>query len=95
MSNSFVNTYRNELIACVANAVVEDLGGQGDHTSKAVFPKDHKSKAQLIAKGDGHHSGPAGGTGARSIAASTVSWLGWWAPWWRHGHVLHLPYTGV
>ena len=27
--------------------------------------------------------------------ASTVSWLGWWAPWWRHGHVLHLPYTGV
>ena len=41
------------MIACVANAVVEDLGGQGDHTSKAVFPKDHKSKAQLIAKGDG------------------------------------------
>lgn len=59
MSNSFVNTYRNELIACVANAVIEDLGGQGDHTSKAVFPKDHKSKAQLIAKGDGVLAGVA------------------------------------
>ena len=59
MSNSFVNTYRNELIACVANAVIEDLGGQGDHTSKAVFPKNHKSKAQLIAKGDGVLAGVA------------------------------------
>ncbi len=59
MSNSFVNTYRNELIACVANAVVEDLGDQGDHTSKAVFPKDHKSKAQLIAKGEGVLAGVA------------------------------------
>jgi nicotinate-nucleotide pyrophosphorylase (carboxylating) len=59
MSNPFVNTYRNELIACVANAFVEDLGDQGDHTSKAVFPKDHKSKAQLIAKGDGVLAGVA------------------------------------
>jgi nicotinate-nucleotide pyrophosphorylase (carboxylating) len=59
MSNSFVNTYRNELIACVANAVIEDLSDQCDHTSKAVFPKDHKSKAQLIAKGDGVLAGMA------------------------------------
>jgi nicotinate-nucleotide pyrophosphorylase (carboxylating) len=59
MSNSFANTYRNELIACITNAVNEDLGDQGDHTSKAVFPKDHKSKAQLIAKGDGVLAGVA------------------------------------
>jgi nicotinate-nucleotide pyrophosphorylase (carboxylating) len=59
MSNSFVKTYKNELIACVANAVIEDLGDQGDHTSNAVFPKDHKSKAQLIAKGDGVLAGVA------------------------------------
>jgi len=53
MSNSFISTYQNELIACVDNAVIEDLGKQGDHTSKAVFPKDLTSKAQLIAKDDG------------------------------------------
>ena len=59
MSNSFVSTYQNELIACIDNAVVEDLGKQGDHTSKAVFPKDLVSKAQLIAKGDGVLAGVA------------------------------------
>ena len=59
MSNSFVSKYQNELIACIDNAVVEDLGKQGDHTSKAVFPKDLVSKAQLIAKGDGVLAGVA------------------------------------
>jgi nicotinate-nucleotide pyrophosphorylase (carboxylating) len=35
------------------------LGKQGDHTSKAVFPKDLTSKAQLIAKDDGVLAGVA------------------------------------
>ena len=35
------------------------MGKQGDHTSKAVFPKDLVSKAQLIAKGDGVLAGVA------------------------------------
>ena len=59
MSNSFISTYQNELIACVDNAVIEDLGKQGDHTSKAVFPKDLTSKAQLIAKDNGVLAGVA------------------------------------
>ena len=59
MSNSYISTYQNELIACVDNAVIEDLGKQGDHTSKAVFPKDLTSKAQLIAKDNGVLAGVA------------------------------------
>ena len=47
------------MIACVDNAVIEDLGKQGDHTSKAVFPKDLTSKAQLIAKDNGVLAGVA------------------------------------
>lgn len=54
-----MSTYQNELIACVDNAVIEDLGKQGDHTSKAVFPKDLTSKAQLIAKDNGVLAGVA------------------------------------
>ena len=59
MSNSFISTYQNELISCVDNAVIEDLGKQGDHSSKAVFPQDLTSKAQLIAKDDGVLAGVA------------------------------------
>lgn len=59
MSNSFISTYQNELIACVDNAVIEDLGKQGDHSSKAVFPQDLTSKAQLIAKDHGVLAGVA------------------------------------
>ncbi|MBL20238.1 MAG: nicotinate-nucleotide diphosphorylase (carboxylating) [Flavobacteriaceae bacterium] len=59
MSNSYISIYQNELIACVDNAVIEDLNKMGDHTSKAIFPKDHNSKAQLVAKGDGVLAGVA------------------------------------
>ena len=59
MSNSFISTYQNELIACVDNAVIEDLSKMGDHTSKAIFPKGHTSKAQLVAKGEGVLAGVA------------------------------------
>ena len=59
MSNSFISTYQNELIACVDNAVIEDLGKMGDHTSKAIFPKGHTSKAQLVSRGDGVLAGVA------------------------------------
>jgi nicotinate-nucleotide pyrophosphorylase (carboxylating) len=59
MSNSFISTYQNELIACVDNAVIEDLSKMGDHTSKAIFPKGHTSKAQLVAKGAGVLAGVA------------------------------------
>ena len=59
MSNSFISTYQNELTSCVDNAVIEDLGKQGDHSSKAVFPQDLTSKAQLIAKDDGVLAGVA------------------------------------
>ena len=59
MSNSFISTYQNELIACVDNAVIEDLSKMGDHTSKAIFPKGHTTKAQLVAKGEGVLAGVA------------------------------------
>ena len=59
MSNSFISTYQNELIAGVDNAVIEDLGKMGDHTSKAIFPKGHTSKAQLVSRGDGVLAGVA------------------------------------
>ena len=59
MSNSFISTYQNELTSCVDNAVIEDLGKQGDHSSKAVFPQDLTSRAQLIAKDDGVLAGVA------------------------------------
>ena len=59
MSNSFISKYQNELIACVDNAVIEDLGKMGDQTSKAIFPKGHTSKAQLVSRGDGVLAGVA------------------------------------
>jgi len=59
MSNSFISTYQNELITCVDNAVIEDLGKMGDHTSNAVFTKGHTSKAQLVSRGDGVLAGVA------------------------------------
>ena len=59
MSNPFVKTFQNELISCVDGAVIEDLDKLGDHTSKAVFPKNLSTKAQLIAKGSGVLAGVA------------------------------------
>lgn len=53
MSEHFITTYHNELISCVDHAIKEDLGLQGDHSSKAIFPKNHISKAQLVAKASG------------------------------------------
>lgn len=53
MSKSFIETYHNKVLHCIAQAVEEDLSGSGDHTSNAIFPTNHKSKAKLVAKGDG------------------------------------------
>lgn len=53
MHNTFINTYRDQLIMCINQAVKEDWTNQGDHTSKAIFPGTHSSKATLYAKEDG------------------------------------------
>ena len=53
MSKSFSETYQNALLLCIQQAINEDLNQAGDHTSKAIFPANHKSKAKLIAKGSG------------------------------------------
>ncbi len=59
MPNSFIDTYRNELVLCINHALDEDFGKAGDHTSKAIFPIGHQSKATLIAKDDGVLAGVA------------------------------------
>lgn len=59
MSNAFINTYRHELMLCIHQAVKEDWSNQGDHTSKAIFPSAHHSKATLFAKADGVLAGVA------------------------------------
>ena len=53
MSKSFSDTYQKALLHCMQQAIVEDLNASGDHTTKAIFPVDHQSKAKLIAKGEG------------------------------------------
>ena len=53
MSKSFSETYQNALLHCIQQAIHEDLDSSGDHTSKAIFPANHQSKAKLIAKGAG------------------------------------------
>lgn len=53
MSKSFSELYQKQLLYCIQQAVDEDLSAAGDHTSKAIFPAEHQSKAKLIAKGIG------------------------------------------
>ncbi len=53
MSKSFSETYQEALLHCIQQAIHEDLNAAGDHTTKAVFPQDHQSKAKLVAKGGG------------------------------------------
>ena len=53
MSKSFSTTYQKALLHCIEQAIDEDLSLAGDHTTKAIFPPTHQSKARLIAKGSG------------------------------------------
>ena len=53
MHNTFIESYHNELILCINQAVMEDWANHGDHTSKAIFPSTHQSKATLYAKEEG------------------------------------------
>lgn len=53
MSKSFSETYQKALLHCIQQAIDEDLSAVGDHTTKAIFPAEHQSKAKLIAKGSG------------------------------------------
>ncbi|MDG1822860.1 MAG: carboxylating nicotinate-nucleotide diphosphorylase [Flavobacteriaceae bacterium] len=53
MHNSFKSLYNDELLLCIRQAISEDLGQQGDHTSQAIFPQEHQSKAKLVAKDNG------------------------------------------
>ena len=59
MSKSFSETYQKELLKCIQSAIEEDLNEAGDHTTKAIFPSMHQSKATLIAKGNGVLAGVA------------------------------------
>lgn len=58
MHNYFIDTYRQELMTCIRQAIAEDIG-EGDHTSKAIFPIGHYAKAKLIAKQQGILAGVA------------------------------------
>ena len=53
MSKSFSETYQKALLHCIQQAIHEDLNTGGDHTTKAIFPSKHQSKAKLVAKGGG------------------------------------------
>ena len=53
MHSSFKSLYNDELLLCIRQAVSEDLGQHGDHTSQAIFPTKHRSKAKLVAKDNG------------------------------------------
>ena len=53
MHNTFIESYHNELILCINQAIKEDWANHGDHTSKAIFPSNHQSKATLYAKDEG------------------------------------------
>lgn len=59
MHNTFIDINRDELILCINQSIVEDLGTAGDHTSKAIFPEEHMSKATLFAKDSGVLAGIA------------------------------------
>ncbi len=53
MFNSYQKTFYEALRLCINQAIKEDLGVEGDHTSKAIFPAEHQSTATLIAKDTG------------------------------------------
>lgn len=53
MRNTFIKKHYDALKLCINQAIKEDLGHVGDHTSKAIFPNNHQSKAKVVAKGDG------------------------------------------
>lgn len=59
MPNTFLETHYDALKLCIQQAIKEDLAHAGDHTSKAIFPNQHQSKAKVIAKDNGIFAGVA------------------------------------
>lgn len=59
MPKTFSEIYHKKLMCCIQQAIDEDLNASGDHTTKAIFPSTHQSKAKLIAKGNGVLAGVA------------------------------------